>query len=49
MPNVRYTSRFESSLYAYSQEKIHVIFKDRRKILLYMVLSRRKLLVFYIN
>jgi hypothetical protein len=49
MLNVHYSSSSESSLFTYSQEYSHVIFKYRRKVLLYLHLSSRKLLGFYIT
>jgi hypothetical protein len=49
MTNARCILRFESCLYSYLQEKSLVTFKDRRIILLYMDLSRRILLWFYIS
>jgi hypothetical protein len=42
MPNVRYSSRSQSSVYSYSEELGHVIFNNRRNKLLYMDLSHRK-------
>jgi hypothetical protein len=49
MQNIRCSSLSEERLYGNSQEYSHAIFNDRRKIQIYMDLSRGKLLGFYIN
>jgi hypothetical protein len=49
MQNKRSSSLLAELLYAKSQEENHVIFKVGREIFIYMDVSRRDLLGFYIN